>query len=49
MIQVAKLTREAIEKAAEVKYMDLLRKFLSSFDNNNDARSLTKPMTIADT
>ena len=45
---MAKLMSETIVKIAEAKYIDLLRNFLSNFDNSKDASSLTKPIMIAE-
>ena len=45
---MAKLMSETMVKIAEAKYIDLLRNFLSNFDNSRDASNLTKPIIIAE-
>ena len=46
---MAKLMSETMVKIAEAKYIDLLRNFLSNFDNSKDASNLTQPIIIAET
>ena len=48
IMQVAKLVKEAMVKAADVKYMDLLQNFLRSFDKSREAINLTKPIIMAE-
>ena len=45
---MAKLMSETMVKIAEAKYIDLLRNFLSNFDNSRDASNLTNPIIIAE-